>query len=768
MSRRPDHSPSTSKPASRAARLGRRRPGPLAVGAAAAALAAGLVTAVLPGSPVRPTQAAAAGSPSVITVSLDGATTRMEKPGLGSLFGVSSQPRLDTSLVTQTQNVLSAHQSRQGDASYPSSTEAVAGQLKGTGVLMDGRYNDMVPGFPYQWYGLDRWLADIDSATRGIQAYRSELYAVTPFNEPDNKFGTAADSPFMTDPKVQGSTYDQRVDWLWTQTVRHIRAIDATIPIMGPNYEVYAPYRTAGDQQRMRDFLTNAKATGTTPQIIGWHSLGASPGDVPASLTDYYRPLESELGIPGAPLPVAVEEYGPGTGDFEGVPGTMVKHWAEFARYGIDHASQGIYTNDGLLGNTLRRVYGSSPQPNGGWYFERWYKQMPGLQVPVSSWRDRFYQASDGVAAWDQSSRTATLIAGGQDGDVDVRFTGVAARGLTGSVRVRLDMTRWDVDPNAVGGDVENTGGDRQSGTYNLVDRVYPVASDGSVTVPIHRMEGYAGYRVRLSPPAAADSHPHKYEAEQAKVTGGVLHTGSDSGLASGTGYVGGLDSPTSSVAFTVSAQTTGIYDMVVRYANGGSATATQTVTVDGRPQGSVSYLDGGWANVSLRTVVKRLALTAGTHTVTLTKGSGSAELDAIEVRNDLHRSEAEYAKVTGASKLAFDYNPEPGYVGAIDDPGDSVDFAMVAPKAGSYRVDIGYADNTGAAATHTVTVNGSRQGSATYAATDGWFDTAVQDRVEKQTSVTVTLEQGLNHVVLGKGTGYAELDYAHLVYTGG
>ena len=42
--------------------------------------------------------------------------------------------------------------------------------------------------------------------------------------------------------------------------MQHIRAIDATIPIMGPNYEFYLPWN-ADQQQRMHDFLVNAIAT---------------------------------------------------------------------------------------------------------------------------------------------------------------------------------------------------------------------------------------------------------------------------------------------------------------------------------------------------------------------------------------------------------------------------------------------------------------------------------------------------------------------------
>ncbi|MFI8006468.1 hypothetical protein [Streptomyces sp. NPDC086010] len=219
----------------------------------------------------------------------------------------------------RSQVLLSQHRSRDGDTSYLSSTESVAAKLRGTGVKMVARYNDLMGGWPYVWKGVDDWVGKVDSATRSIQKYKGVLHSVAPLIEPDNKLGPQAGSPFMTDPRVPGDTYDAKVEWLWTETVRRIRAIDPSVKVMSPNYEHNNPWEAADRQPRMRAFLVNAKNTGTLPDIIGWHSLGPSPGDVPESLTRYYRPLEKELGI--SPRPVMIEEYGPGDGEFEGVPG---------------------------------------------------------------------------------------------------------------------------------------------------------------------------------------------------------------------------------------------------------------------------------------------------------------------------------------------------------------------------------------------------------------------------------------------------------------
>ena len=55
----------------------------------------------------------------------------------------------------------------------------------------------------------------------------------------------------------------------------------------------------------MHDFPTNAIATGTVPDIIGWHNLNANPiapGDIGTALKNDYRPLETSLGVSGAQL----------------------------------------------------------------------------------------------------------------------------------------------------------------------------------------------------------------------------------------------------------------------------------------------------------------------------------------------------------------------------------------------------------------------------------------------------------------------------------
>lgn len=721
-------------------------------------LALALLTPLLASQPAHATD---------VLVNLTARGGALTKAGLGSLFGVSSISGgpSDRSLITNSLLFVSASQGRIGEnGSNPFSTEAVAPIIRGTGARMICRFNDLLYGFPYNWQNYAEWMRQVDAATRAVSAnYKDVTLAIAPFNEPDNKF----QGSFMTDPALPAGTYDQKVNWLWTETIRKIRSIDATIPIMGPNWENYRPWERSGaDQTRMRAFLVNAINTNTVPDIMGWHSLGASPGDVPAALTNYYRPLETELNLPGRPKRICVEEYGPGTGEFEGVPGTILKHMAEFERYRVDYASMAIFANGGQLGNITRYAYDSNHKPNGGWYLMNWYKSMQGEYVPVSRWDTRYYQSMDGVASWDSGSRTITVLVGGADDLCDVKLQGVSGLGIGSTVRVRLECTVWDKDPNEADTTVER-GGDPKDGTYNIYDKTFTLDASGNLSVPIRRMEGYNAYRILVTPSAPAASYANKYEAENGTRNHCSLRT--TGALASNSQYIGGIDFADSWVQFNnVNAPARGIYLMTVRYSSSGTGGATHTVTVNGSAQGAVNYTKGtsGWGDVEMRTVTKRVALEAGNNTIRLTRGNSYAEVDYVDVRPDTHRYDAEFATVVNAIK--YNYRSEinvPNYVGGIDQATSYVEFAVDAPRAGAFTFAVAYANGTTSNATHTVTVNGSSAGTITYIPTGGWLSAADPRLYRTTANITVSLNPGVNRIRLTRGTGFAELDYATLKY---
>ncbi len=99
-------------------------------------------------------------------------------------------------------------------------------------------------------------------------------------------------------------------------------------------------------------------------------------------------------------------------------------------------------------------------------------------------------------------------------------------------------------------------------------------------------------------------------------------------------------------------------------------------------------------------------------------------------------------------------------FVGNIDNNDSSVTFSVYAPAAGTYKMDVGYANGTNATSTHTLTINGQAQDAVSYPTTGGWTANVPNFGTRQMVTVSVNLKQGDNTIVLGKGNGYAELDY--------
>ena len=691
----------------------------------------------------------------------------LKKGGLGTLFGITTiaggtpANRVDGTILHITASQGLATQ----NGSNPYSTDSIAPLIRGKGIGLMCRLNDLLPGFPYSWQGLATWDSDVKAAIQDITTnYPDVVYGVEVFNEPDQQLN---DTAFNADPLVQGSTYNARINWLWTHTVEEIRAINPNLKLMGPNYLSYLPNSgVTADQAKMQAFLENAIATGTSPDIIGWHSLLTNePSDIGKSLTAY-RQLESQLAVPNAPLPVSIDEYGVNDGTFEGVPGHVVQYWAEMERDGIDFGGTGVYTNYSQLGNTLRYPWQTGQKtlkPNGGWYMLRWYHDMQGVSAPVSPASSRYDQAYDGVASWDAKKKTVTLIFGGSDDDADITFTGLGTLGLGSKVRVRLDATVWTVDPYQGDTTVER-GGDPQTGTYNILDEDLPV-SGGSLTIPVHKISKTNGYRILITASGPADSYPTKYEAEAATLKDGNVVRGDN--LASGEAYVGSLNKSDSTITFQVSAKKKGIYRMNLRYSNAGDDPATQTATVNGQQQGEISYVPtAGGPQKELAFTYKLVALQAGENTIKLKRLDGAAALDYIDVREDTHRYQAAYAFINDATARPFyeEYITN-DFVGAINNTDSYLEYSIDAPMDGMYNLNVAYANNiAGTSSVNDLYVNGASQGSVVLPPTNGWLGDPHDPReFEQVVTVPITLAAGRNVVRVQKMAGYAEMDYMTL-----
>jgi hypothetical protein len=122
-----------------------------------------------------------------------------------------------------------------------------------------------------------------------------------------------------------------------------------------------------------------------------------------------------------------------------------------------------------------------------------------------------------------------------------------------------------------------------------------------------------------------------------------------------------------------------------------------------------------------------------------------------------VHDFEAEQATIVHANVDTASTASNGQYVGQIDFTDSSVTFTVYAPGAGTYLVDVFYANVSAAAATHTLVVNGASASplTVTYPATNASGTFASSQVV----TVQVPMKAGANTLKFSKGTGSAFLD---------
>ncbi|MBE1878396.1 family 43 glycosylhydrolase [Myceligenerans pegani] len=277
--------------------------------------------------------------------------------------------------------------------------------------------------------------------------------------------------------------------------------------------------------------------------------------------------------------------------------------------------------------------------------------------VPVVGGAAVRYEAEDAVVT--NASTTADPTAsglrkvGGLDlPDSSVRFTVEARRSGPHTLRVRFANGSLDAEGRAATATHALTvnGVDRgtvrywhtQWGNWQFAEIPVRLAK-GTNTILLTRDARYAELdAIHLSPGRADRGAPvHaedltgavRHEAEEGEVVHAVVRA--DAG-ASGGEVVGGLDFPDSSVSVRVWSDHRREAVLGVRFANGSERggyplEARHAVTVGGRAAGTIVYPHTRWGNWNV--IEHRVRLERGWNTVTLTRLSWYAEIDAIDVR---------------------------------------------------------------------------------------------------------------------------------------
>src|SRR3954467_1902677 len=223
--------------------------------ASAAAVAAGLVATGFAFDP-----ASAATTSTTLTVNAGQVLRPVTHVATGSLYGLANATQPSVALAqaikpnTFVQMPAGGRQQGTGDISV------VAPTAVSLGSKLVNRLSDFFPGWPYQ-FSWSAWTPFVNSqiATMKSSSYYNNISAYELWNESDNTWKSA------------NGTYES----LWTTTFRQVRSLDAKKPIQGPSF--------SDNISDMRNFLQNAVATNTVPDILSWHELTRSSkiaGDV--------------------------------------------------------------------------------------------------------------------------------------------------------------------------------------------------------------------------------------------------------------------------------------------------------------------------------------------------------------------------------------------------------------------------------------------------------------------------------------------------------
>jgi hypothetical protein len=487
------------------------------VGAAVTATALAATALALTGAPAQATPTSA----TTLVVNAAQTLRSVTHVGTGSLYGLASASTPADSLVqalkpnTFVQMAPGGSQLPNGEPAPAGDSLVVAPKAATAGAKVVVRMPDWYPNFPYQWVSWSNWLSAVDQQVAAVKSSgATNISAYELWNEPDWTWDTTNAGAF---------------DAGWARTYNEVRSKDATTPIQGPSY-------SAWDQSWMTTFLTDAKASGTVPDIIAWHELQGSSGI--AAHIAAYRALESSLGI--SPRPIAIEEYG--TPSEMGNSGALIGYAAKFERGGVHDAELAFWNHYGTLGDTLTDTGGS---PNGSYWTYKWYGDMSGNMLTTTP---PAQTGIDGLASLNGAGNQISVITGGCTGSCAVTVNGLSSLSAFGStVHVKLEYS-------------PGTGRTTASpGPITISDTDYSV-SNGSITVPV-TMNASDGYHLVVTPSGTSTSLAGRYQITN-KNSGLALDT-LNAGTAQGTSVVQATSTTGTDQNWTLTAAGSGLYKIV-------------------------------------------------------------------------------------------------------------------------------------------------------------------------------------------------------------
>jgi Carbohydrate binding module (family 35) len=665
----------------------------------------------------------AAAAASTFTVNLATSTGAVLHGATGALYGVSDAGVPSANLVTPL-NVTTIAQGPPGDTQHPNGD---AGKISASFEQEDGNgkilvyLQDIYSSWPYPTETLASYESTVNTIMAAIYASPQRAdFEIVPFNEPDQQWFDLGG----------GSSYYSTFYTWWDDLYAEIRSDDPGAVIVGPNESGF-------DSSFTPAFLAHAKAAGDLPGVISWHELSTSSLTNFASHYAAYRADETAAGIT-TPIPIDIDEYGT---DLDlSVPGQLVQWIAMFEKAKV----YGDMAYWDIAGNFDDLATGQNT-PTGAYWLYYWYARMTGNTVAVTPPSPNTADTLQGVASYDTSKDQAQVILGGSSGSTNTVISGISSSVFGSNVTATVEATNW-------------SGYSGAGPAPQIISRSTYSTSSGSITVPLTNMNAMSAYHIVLTPSnvtsATSPTVPYSatYYAADAAITDGTVYT--QTGYATADGKdVGSLDASGSAVAFTVSAPSSGTYDLRIYYGNESGTMAQQALSIDGVADEFVDYpptLTWLWRDY----VTVPVTLSAGTHTITLavdnsTLGDsiGQVTLDQLVV-NAASSAATPYESTEGrtSGSATYSYSASDGsgegQVNLASGASSTVD--VYAPSNGYYPTSIRYSANSGSSLT--LTANGEPVAGASLPSTSGSIATA---------SASVYLQAGMNPVtVTAGGTG--------------
>ena len=568
---------------------------------------------------------------------------------------------------------------------------------------------DIYSEWPYEFESIPEYIEKLKVQVQQIRdAGYSEKVVYVPFNEPNgNWYGG-----------MWGDTQQRFFDD-WKTVYDAIKSVDPNAKIAGSNLTHYIDYH-------VQDFVRFCAANDCIPDQFTWHVLNDGAFNSFSSDLAKYRSYEKQYwidpGLVSEEREVVINEYA----DFThlGVPGQLARWIGLFEDEKVTACL--AYWH---ISNNLDDLAADNNEPNGAWWLYKWYGDMSGETLKITPKRyakDKLY----GVASLDEKKKSANVLFGGVDGDIDVKLTNLddTQSFANGKVNVKLESTSWT---GINGAAIE---------PYFVKEEICEVNPDGTVTVLIEDMVAAEAYNLTITPAAENAETGTKrqgawrrtYEGENAVLAGNARAAGKNSKYAcSGDGQAHNINYPGDSATFHVDVPADGFYKFEMVY---GAATGNDTGNPNANnPRNAIQrlYVDGKrQADMILENTLhfymsgmhtEYVYLTQGQHAlkVEATNSVGKATIDcvyltftgsdeeALKLARDVKTYEAELAdfNVLGGQTastvttrtMAAGYSGS-GYVTDVNTPvedGGGIRFITNVERNGMYDVELKYQSDT-------------------------------------------------------------------------